>query len=661
MRKIKYNGRYVSGTGERRWMELIDKSAEVLHASPRLPGIAMLYKAEFDHFVEGFIWGNGWWIQNSYGFTLGAIPQLSPLWAEKLQQSYDLFWDRIGDGKRSGRDDGKKFPGIHHLNYVAPDGSLGDCADNERIVYKQGDCRHDLHDWFYEGTAAGVVMQCELLLFSRDKKAAKKYIPLMRRSLDHVEETRDPKNDLFLVGPGSNLLAPSYGGSFDKETGEIGKGYLTGLSVTMSAALRRYIAVLEMVGEGESKEAASRREMLDRTVKSLKKFLVRETGSGKDKTGGYYVKSMDPDGTLHGVYGQGLYGYLEAVCNVDAIAVGDAEYSRGERILKTIESCPNIRTAGPICNNFPPLDDTYFNYLNGTHFPDSFGFLSGDWVDGGCWATVEGRALLAYFKHGRYDDAFRAADWYMKWNEEYRMDEPLSQWGQNTNNPWSNESYDHTVCERPVAVMVDNFAASTCLIRGLLGLKAGADALWVTPHIPAAVKNIELSSPIYYAGAEITVSMINGKKPLRAFLNGKELSLTHFDDEAKKSLSAVLPAEALEAGKKYTLVLDLSGEADPAKQVEKISAMTELSEKSVLPKEIEEIRIACEAACEKAAKKQNCEKYTAVLEEIAAYSARLALPFNVCKLRPMNKARKAGILALYEITIKELWANANRQ
>ena len=76
-----YNGQHIRGTGDTAWLELIDKSFSMLHSSPTLPNLKMLYKSATDHFSEGFIWGNGWWIQNSYGFTLGASPLLDPFWA----------------------------------------------------------------------------------------------------------------------------------------------------------------------------------------------------------------------------------------------------------------------------------------------------------------------------------------------------------------------------------------------------------------------------------------------------------------------------------------------------------------------------------------------------------------------------------------------------
>jgi hypothetical protein len=90
---------------------------------------------------------------------------------------------------------------------VAPDGCLGDGASPEGIVYKQGDGDWGIHDWFYEATAAGGAMQAEILLAGRDAKALARHLPKMARACESIERTRDPKNNLILVGPASNLLA----------------------------------------------------------------------------------------------------------------------------------------------------------------------------------------------------------------------------------------------------------------------------------------------------------------------------------------------------------------------------------------------------------------------------------------------------------------------
>ena len=67
-------------------------------------------------------------------------------------------------------------------SWVPPDGCLCDAARPGWFVAKQGDGRVDIHDWGMEFTAAGMVMQAELLLISRDAKAIEHYLPKLRRS-----------------------------------------------------------------------------------------------------------------------------------------------------------------------------------------------------------------------------------------------------------------------------------------------------------------------------------------------------------------------------------------------------------------------------------------------------------------------------------------------
>ena len=63
--------------------------------------------------------------------------------------------------------------------WVAPDGQLCDAAMPGCIIYKQGDGRTAIHDWGLEFTAAGVLMQSELLLIGRDQEAIAHYLPLL--------------------------------------------------------------------------------------------------------------------------------------------------------------------------------------------------------------------------------------------------------------------------------------------------------------------------------------------------------------------------------------------------------------------------------------------------------------------------------------------------
>ena len=109
----------------------------------------------------------------------------------------------------------------------------------------------DVHDWFYEATAAGVVMQAEILLANRDTNALVHYLPKTERACDFIERARDPKNHLFLAGPACNLLAPSCGG-VKQADGTFGKGYLAGLSITYLAAMDRMVELCRITGDRAS-------------------------------------------------------------------------------------------------------------------------------------------------------------------------------------------------------------------------------------------------------------------------------------------------------------------------------------------------------------------------------------------------------------------------
>jgi len=72
---------------------------------------------------------------------------------------------------------------------------MGACADAHGpggLSYKQGDGRTAIHDWGMEFTAAGVVLQGELLLISLDAKAIAHYLPLLERSANFIETPPRP-------------------------------------------------------------------------------------------------------------------------------------------------------------------------------------------------------------------------------------------------------------------------------------------------------------------------------------------------------------------------------------------------------------------------------------------------------------------------------------
>ncbi len=611
--------------------KLIEDSFSMLYGSAQRPNLNMLYSAKTDTFSEGFIW-DGWWIQNSYGFTLGAVPFFGGLWRDTLQRSYDLFWDRIGDGKRLGSDSGEPAD-LECLNIVAPDGSLGDCVLPGGIVYKQGDGDFNSYDWFYEATAAGVIMQCEILLFRRDKKLLGKYIPLMKRSLDFIEKTRDDSG-LFLVGMCCNLLAPSYGGSFNETTGEIEKGYLTGLAITYSGALKRFIEVLKLADE-DFTEYESR---LDLTLGSLPKLLTSE---------GYFCKSMDVDGVQHGVYGADKYGYFESSPNVDSIALGIVDAKTQENIYSKISSVEGLRKYGVICANYPHLDDTYMSYRNRSSAPDSLGWISGDWVDGGCWATVEGRAILAYMKMGKYEDAFRAARTYMDWAEEYRQDSPFSQWGENSHNPWAKEhepgKYDEC---RPVAVMVDNFAPVTCLLRGLFGYEATAAELIISPKIPSSIDNYIQKYPVFFGDTKIYIAYENGNCEMKAYLDSEELEV---DGDR-----IMIPADKLTGISNVTLTITKNG-SGPIAVVPFAESLT--GEIDGLPQHLADIYNKAKTLWSET----EDEKYYQICHACELAAKRRNSEYIEHGLREMTSVKKDEIVKLYDNAVVQLWEGLTKK
>src|SRR6478672_10470167 len=145
-----FTGRHYHGTGDPEYLQHLEFSARIFQPDPQYQNLSMLYTPLWNGLVEGPTW-DAWWIQNSYGTTYAALPLLQEPYLTFLQNSQD--------------------------HWVAPDGCLCDAAKPNWIYYRQGDGRIHIHDWAMEMTAAGVVMQSELLLIAHDKSKTEKYLP----------------------------------------------------------------------------------------------------------------------------------------------------------------------------------------------------------------------------------------------------------------------------------------------------------------------------------------------------------------------------------------------------------------------------------------------------------------------------------------------------
>jgi hypothetical protein len=623
----RFEGRYCQGEGDVGYLKLLDESFAFFHANPDVPNLTMVYQPDWDTFCEGAGWG-GWWIQNGYGFSYAATPFLQEPWFSTLQRSWDLFWDNQGNGKRKGLWGGS--PTANHLSaLVAPDGCLGDAATPGCIAYKQGDGDEKVHDWFYEATAAGVVMEAEILLVSRDRKAMAHYLPKMERACNFIEKTRDPKNDLFLVGPACNLLAPSYGG-VKQPDGKFGKGYLAGLSITYLAAMDRMVELYKLSGDSEKLAKYQRRQRITR--QSLARLLT---------PGGYFVKSIEPGGLMHGVVGQKKFGYLEGVANVDAVALRVVDDATARSIYRQIASFPAIRPFDFLLTNAPGLDDTYWNY-GSTEVGSGFTKF-GDWVNGGVWGTVEGRAILAYSRLGKSDDIRRSATRAMKWAKDFRMDAPWSQRGENTSNPWSDTGGNQV---GGVAVMIDNFAIPAATLRGLFDYEYRSDRLVLRPRVPGSVTEYAQKEPVRFGAKTLYLSCRNrGPKIKSVMVNGKAVNVESSD-------SAVLLYDELPAEAKIDIVTEGGWDALPAAPASPQAQEAPAAVPQVqLPESLKKPYATLTAMSRLLAQEPNADYERAFLREslgaIEAWRGRSAIA-TPGFFRPITTQRRSGILKFYE-------------
>jgi hypothetical protein len=481
----RFVGRHFAGEGDVEYLQLLDISRRFFEPDPELQNLSMLYMPSWNGLVEGPTW-DAWWIQNSYGTTYAVLPFLQEPFVTFLQNSHDLWFDQMGDGKRKWV---VEVAGAVR-EWIPPDGCLCDAARPGRFIAKQGDGRVDIHDWGMEFTAAGLLMQAELLLISRDAEAIAKYLPRLERCANFIESRRDPKNNLFLAGPAGNLLAPSYAG-WKKPDGTYDKAYLTGLSITYIAALDRLIELEKLAQRGDAVQLWTARQ--DAARQGLAQLTTEE---------GYFIRSLAPDGTRHGVYGAPRHGYFEASPNHDAICFGVVDDDQARRIYSKIASISGLRPYAFIIPNYPSYDDMYEQPAG------LWGF--GTWVNGGHWSTCEGRMIMAYYRLGKYEDVRASMKQLMTFVRNWRMDNPLTKFGNDVYQP-----------QQLINLCYDTFAPPAAMIRGLFEYVYRADGLTIIPHIPPTITRLEQRFPIRFGDKRLFLST-TGSGPITAVLvNGR--------------------------------------------------------------------------------------------------------------------------------------------
>lgn len=474
----RFEGQFYQGEGDIEYLQLLDIARRMFEPDPEFQNMPMLYMPAWNGLVEGPTWG-AWWIQNSYGPTYCALPFWQEPFVTFMQNSQDLWFDQMGDGKRKG-----------DRGFVAPDGCLCDAAAPGVIYYRQGDGRVDIHDWGMEFTAAGLVLQAEAVLVNRNPKALAHYLPKLERCANFIESRRDPKNNLFLAGAAGNLLAPSYAG-WKRPDGTYDKAYLAGLSVTYIAGLDRLIELENMADNADKALLYTQRRDLAR--KGLSELTTDE---------GYFIKYLDPDGVKHGVYKAPKHGYFEAIVNHDAICFRVADDAQAQKIYNKIASIPELRRHDLIITNHPSLDDMYEK-------PEGL-WRFGNWVNGGHWSTCEARMIMGYYRLGKQDDARKSMKRILDFARRFRMDNNLVNFGADVYQP-----------NEPINCVYDTWGVPAALIRGLFEYLYQADQLVILPHIPPRITELQQRFPIRFGTKRLHLSTV-GTGPITAVtLNGK--------------------------------------------------------------------------------------------------------------------------------------------
>ena len=97
-----FSGRYVEGDGDVRMLDALNAAFESTRPSPNMANLPLLYKRDWNGYVEGPVWPC-WWIQNTYGATYSMMPFLGEEpYASWIGNSQSMWFSLMGDGQRKG-------------------------------------------------------------------------------------------------------------------------------------------------------------------------------------------------------------------------------------------------------------------------------------------------------------------------------------------------------------------------------------------------------------------------------------------------------------------------------------------------------------------------------------------------------------------------------
>jgi hypothetical protein len=505
-----YEGKWVGGEGNSKSLKLIDQAFDSMAVSSDMASLSLFYKRDWDGLILSNTAWPGWWIQNTYGPSYGMVPFLEEPYATWQKNAQALWFRMMGDGKTKDTN-----------GYLGPDGNLCDCtlifrgggrdlgfghfgwaqstnAVNDGKItmsmtyYRQGDAGHDSNDWCIGFSAAGLVMECERLLVSRNPDEVKQRLPQLKRVAAHLDTRRDPDTHLLKGGKGSNLLAPSFDGWTDAN-GKKQMVYLTELSVNYCAALDRMAEVCELAGD----QAASRgyRGTAEK-VRAALPSLMDDQGS--------FIMFKDPDGVKHGVYGAAKYGYYETAPNHDAVCMRVVDDAASKKIIDRMVSIKELSPHDLLISNYPASDEP--------GYPTDGLMAFGTWVHGGHWSTCQGRMNIACLRANEFNHPFKSWDRMCNLMQNFRADAPMGEFGLS---PWGGQ------LGAPYNAVLDCWGVSGGLVRGLFEYDYRADSLRVRPHLPPDITRYVQKKAVVFGKTKVYLTVSGSGKASSVMANGQ--------------------------------------------------------------------------------------------------------------------------------------------
>jgi hypothetical protein len=177
----------------------------------------------------------------------------------------------------------------------------------------------------------------------------------------------------------------------------------------------------------------------------------------------------------------------------------------------------------------------------------------GYWVNGGDWSTCEARMIMAYYRLDKFDDAVASMNQLMKFARDFRMDNPLTDFG--------NSVYQPNV---PINITYDAYGPPAAFVRGLFEYVYTADGVKLIPHVPAGITELHQLDPIRFGKKKLYISYSGPGRIQSVTVNGQ--AAKHFDPDSVELAYNEMPQAAT------VHVIIQCGEKSGAMQVTPVAA-----------------------------------------------------------------------------------------